>query len=74
MRVAKISIVSVICIILLFGCAPLKRIQRDSKTKVHTVDRSAENLIRSEVQRQIGELSQVVVEFYPPSFKWTYQR
>lgn len=53
-------------IVLLSACSPLKQIQRiDTKDSV-VVDKTVTELVRDEVEKQIGSLSQTIVEFYPP--------
>lgn len=53
-------------IVLLSACSPLKRIQRSETKDSVVVDKTVTELIRNEVERQIGSLSQTIVEFYPP--------
>lgn len=55
-----------IFLLLLCSCSPLKRIQRSEKTDSVVVDKTVTELVRNEVEKQIGSLSQVIVEFYPP--------
>ncbi|WP_158228493.1 hypothetical protein [Parabacteroides provencensis] len=55
-----------IFLLLLCSCSPLKRIQRSEKKDSVVVDKTVTELIRNEVERQIGSLSQTIVEFYPP--------
>lgn len=53
-------------IVLLSACSPLKRIQRSEKKDSVVVDKTVTELVRTEVEKQIGSLSQTIVEFYPP--------
>lgn len=53
-------------IVLLSACSPLKRVQRSEKKDSVVIDRTVTELVRNEVERQIGSLSQTIVEFYPP--------
>lgn len=53
-------------IVLLSACSPLKRIQRSETKDSVVVDKTVTELVRNEVEKQIGSLSQVIVEFYPP--------
>lgn len=53
-------------IVLLSACSPLKRIQRSKKKDSVVVDKTVTELVRTEVEKQIGSLSQTIVEFYPP--------
>lgn len=53
-------------IVLLSACSPLKRIQRSEKKDSVVVDKTVTELVRTEIEKQIGSLSQTVVEFYPP--------
>ncbi|WP_143813343.1 hypothetical protein [Parabacteroides provencensis] len=53
-------------IVLLSACSPLKRIQRSEKKDSVVIDKTVTELVRNEVEKQIGSLSQTVVEFYPP--------
>lgn len=53
-------------IVLLSACSPLKRIHRSEKKDSVVVDKTVTELVRTEVEKQIGSLSQTIVEFYPP--------
>lgn len=53
-------------IVLLSACSPLKRIQRSEKKDSVVVDKTVKELVRTEIEKQIGSLSQTIVEFYPP--------
>lgn len=53
-------------IVLLSACSPLKRIQRSETKDSVVIDKTVTELVRNEVEKQIGSLSQVIVEFYPP--------
>lgn len=53
-------------IVLLSACSPLKRIQQSEKKDSVVVDKTITELVRTEVEKQIGSLSQTIVEFYPP--------
>lgn len=53
-------------IVLLSACSPLKRIQRSEKKDSVVVDKTVTELVRTEIEKQIGSLSQAIVEFYPP--------
>lgn len=53
-------------IVLLSACSPLKRIQRSETKDSVVIDKTVTELVRTEVEKQIGSLSQTVVEFYPP--------
>lgn len=53
-------------IVLLSACSPLKRIQRSEKKDSVVVDKKVTELVRTEVEKQIGSLSQTIVEFYSP--------
>lgn len=53
-------------IVLLSACSPLKRMQRSEQKESMVIDKSVTELVRNEVEKQIGSLSQTVVEFYPP--------
>lgn len=53
-------------IVLLSACSPLKRIQRSETKDSVVIDKTVTELVRNEVEKQIGSLSQTIVEFYPP--------
>lgn len=53
-------------LLLLCSCSPLKQVQRNEKKDSVVVDKTVTELVRNEVQKQIGSLAQTVVEFYPP--------
>ena len=53
-------------IVLLSACSPLKRIQRSETKDSAVIDKTVTELVRNEVEKQIGSLSQTIVEFYPP--------
>lgn len=55
-----------IFLLLLCSCSPLKRIQRSETKDSVVIDKTVTELVRNEVEKQIGSLSQTVVEFYPP--------
>lgn len=53
-------------IVLLSACSPLKQIQRSEKRDSVVVDKTVTELVRTEIEKHIGSLSQTIVEFYPP--------
>lgn len=53
-------------IVLLSACSPLKQIQRSEKKDSVVVDNTVTELVRTEIEKQIGSLSQTIVEFYSP--------
>lgn len=53
-------------IVLLSACSPPKRIQRNETKDSVVIDKTVTELVRNEVEKQIGSLSQTIVEFYPP--------
>lgn len=52
-------------LLLLCSCSPLKQIQRSEKKDSVVVDKTVTELVRNEVEKQIVSLSQTIVEFYP---------
>ena len=55
-----------IFLLLLCSCSPLKRIQRSETKDSVVIDKTVTELVINEVEKQIGSLSQTIVEFYPP--------
>lgn len=55
-----------IFLLLLCSCSPLKKMQRSEKKDSVVIDKTVTELVRNEVEKQIGSLSQTIVEFYPP--------
>lgn len=53
-------------LLLLCSCSPLKRIQRSETKDSVVIDKTVTELVRNEVEKQIGSLSQTIMEFYPP--------
>lgn len=53
-------------IVLLSACSPLKQVQRSEKKDSVVVDKTVTELVKTEIEKQIGSLSQTIVEFYPP--------
>lgn len=53
-------------IVLLSACSPLKQIQRSETKDSVVIDKTVTELVRNEVEKQFGSLSQTIVEFYPP--------
>lgn len=53
-------------IVLLSACSPLKQIQRSETKDSVVIDKTVTELVRNEVEKQIGSLSQTIVEFYSP--------
>ncbi|MFR9505881.1 MAG: hypothetical protein SNI32_07360 [Rikenellaceae bacterium] len=60
------TIILIILGILLVACASLKSIHHSESQQKVVVDNSIVEVVRTEVERQIGSLNQTVVEFYPP--------
>ena len=49
------------------GCSPLRNVQTEKHTAVDIVDTTLTKLVRQEIERNIGQLNQTVVEYYPPT-------
>ena len=49
------------------GCSPLRNVQTEKHTAVNIADTTLTKLVRQEIERNIGRLSQTVVEYYPPT-------
>ena len=49
------------------GCSPLRNVQTEKHTAVDIVDTTLTKLVRHEIERNIGQLNQTVVEYYPPT-------
>lgn len=56
----------VILAVVITACSPLKRVQRSENTESTVNDKTVTELIKNEVEKRIGSLSQTIVEFYPP--------
>ena len=53
-------------LLLTVSCNPLKRAQRAGRTDAKSVDKSEIQKIGSEMLRQQSNMTQTVIEFYPP--------
>ncbi len=60
------TIILIILGLLLVACASLKSIHHSESQQKVVVDNSLTEVVRTEIERQIGSLNQTVVEFYPP--------
>lgn len=49
------------------GCSPLRNVQTEKHTSVDIADTTLTKLVRQEIERNIGQLNQTVVEYYPPT-------
>lgn len=49
------------------GCSPLRNVQTEKHASVDIADTTLTKLVRQEIERNIGRLSQTVVEYYPPA-------
>ncbi len=60
------TLILIILSLLLLSCASLKSVRHSERHQQVVVDNSLTEVVRTEIERQIGSLNQTVVEFYPP--------
>lgn len=62
----KLNTILLRAVLLLAGCNPLRKIQRNQKADSTIVDRSEIRKVVTDILKESGTLTQTLVEFYPP--------
>lgn len=63
-KLLKFCVVLVLSMIT-YSCAPLRKVNKEEYREQVITDNSIAELVKTEIQRQIGTISQTTIEFYP---------